>query len=253
MDIRHNILNEEQYFPEMFASFEEREYGVLYYNEKNKESHDSNHAVLHPEKILDFEKTIIDIKKFYKSKHIVPIIYQPFSRGYFSGYRRALEANGYEIRHDGLCGFMVLAEPNTIKAQRSLDITRLTAWDERIASDVYIPSNEEYEIERERDSIKKSQYYLFAGYQRETLAALLSLHTSPKNRCTRFDYIIVSKEHRGKNYGQEMLGYAVDYARENGFENCYQWPANSHSEYLCVKAGFRKLFEEESAQAVCRI
>jgi GNAT superfamily N-acetyltransferase len=251
MNIRDCILKEELEFPQIFTDYAKNEYGILFYNENNKESHDSNHAIIYPDKITDFEKTIIDIKKFYKSKGIIPRIYQPFADGYFSKYKKELETNGYEIKMYGKNSFMILSEYNNIQTENKLEIKRLTEWDERIASDVYIPSNEEWEISREKDAIKNNSYCLFAGFLKEKLVTIVTLHQSVKNNCTRFDYIIVSKDYRNMNYGKEILSYAVNYARENKYINCYQWPANKHSEHICIEAGFRKIFEEEAGAAVC--
>jgi N-acetylglutamate synthase-like GNAT family acetyltransferase len=250
MNIRNCILDEELYFPKMFTNYEEKEYGILFFNENNKESYDSNHAVIHPEKINNFEKTIIDVKKFYNSKGIIPRIYQPFVNGYFQKHRKELETNGFEIKIHGNNKFMILLDKNSIQSENKLEMRRITEWDERIAKDIYIPSDEEYEIEREKESIKNENYYLFCGFQNKKMITMLSLHTTIRSRCTRFDYIIVSKEYRNKNYGKEILSYAVNYAKENNFINCYQWPANSHSEHICEEAGFRKIFEEEAGEAV---
>jgi predicted GNAT family N-acyltransferase len=251
MNIRNCILKEELEFPKIFTNYKETEYGILFYNENNKESYDSNHVIIYPDKITDFGKTVADIKKFYKGKGIIPRIYQPFVGGYFSKYKKELDTAGYEIKIYGKNSFMILSEHNTIQTENKLEIKRLTEWDERIASDVYIPSNEEWEILREKDAIKNKNYYLFAGFLKGKMITIVTLHQSVKNNCTRFDYIIVSKEYRNMNYGKEILSYAVNYTRENKYTNCYQWPANTHSEHICIEAGFRKVFEEESGVAVC--
>ena len=40
------IYREEDLFPREFTVFAEREYGLLFYNENNKDSYDSNHAII---------------------------------------------------------------------------------------------------------------------------------------------------------------------------------------------------------------
>lgn len=45
------IRQEENEFPKMFTQYQEANYGILYFNEENKDSYDSNHAVLFPENI----------------------------------------------------------------------------------------------------------------------------------------------------------------------------------------------------------
>ena len=53
----------------------ERDYGILFYNTENKDSFDSNHAVIYRERIQNLQ-VISDIADFYKAKGGRPIIYQ---------------------------------------------------------------------------------------------------------------------------------------------------------------------------------
>ena len=67
---------EEDLFPKIFAKFEERDYGILFYNTENKDSFDSNHAVIYRERIQNLQAVLSDIADFYKAKGSRPIIYQ---------------------------------------------------------------------------------------------------------------------------------------------------------------------------------
>ena len=40
------IKSLEYYFPRIFAEMEKRDFGVMFYNTTNPDSHDSNHAVI---------------------------------------------------------------------------------------------------------------------------------------------------------------------------------------------------------------
>lgn len=50
---KQNIIREEDEFPKLFADYVETDYGILFFNEANKDSYDSNHAVIYPERITD--------------------------------------------------------------------------------------------------------------------------------------------------------------------------------------------------------
>ena len=79
------IFREEDLFPREFAKFETREYGMLFYDETNKDSYDSNHAVIFKEKITNLDVVLADITEFYQSKGQSPIIYQATAEeGYFA-------------------------------------------------------------------------------------------------------------------------------------------------------------------------
>lgn len=51
------IYREEDLFPREFTVFAEREYGLLFYNENNKDSYDSNHAIIFKDRINDVAKS----------------------------------------------------------------------------------------------------------------------------------------------------------------------------------------------------
>lgn len=90
------IYREEDLFPREFTVFAEREYGLLFYNENNKDSYDSNHAIIFKDRINDVAKTLEDITEFYRDKGIKPTIYQSITDdGYFESIREKLVAHGY--------------------------------------------------------------------------------------------------------------------------------------------------------------
>ena len=78
------IYREEDLFPREFTVYAEREYGLLFYNDNNKDSYDSNHAIIFKDRINDIPKTLEDITEFYRNKGIKPTIYQSITDdGYF--------------------------------------------------------------------------------------------------------------------------------------------------------------------------
>ncbi len=60
------IKQEEIEFPKFFASYVEKEYGIIFYMENNKDSYDGNHACIYPHKITDLGAVLDDIKEFYQ-------------------------------------------------------------------------------------------------------------------------------------------------------------------------------------------
>ena len=49
--VLNKMYLEEDLFPREITSYEERYYGYLFYNMENKDSYDSNHAVIFKDKI----------------------------------------------------------------------------------------------------------------------------------------------------------------------------------------------------------
>ena len=58
------IFTEEDLFPREVTSFEKRDYGFLFFNEQNKDSYDSNHALIYKDKISYIKIVLKDIIDF---------------------------------------------------------------------------------------------------------------------------------------------------------------------------------------------
>lgn len=240
--IYDRIKKAEAEFPKHFTNWEDRDYGILFYNEADRDSYDSNHAVLYPEQVHDLNSVLQDITLFYKDKKITPNIYHPFVDGYFENNKDCFEKNGYEIHTFDKYNIMILSADNAIISSNELDIRHLNQWDERISTDIFLPNGEAYEVEVARNSMHNSGNYLFVGYLHDVAVVTLYLHTTEYG-CTRFDYINTAKSYRGKGYAREILSYVVNFCRKNKLPDCFQWPAHESSRKMCYEAGFRPLFE----------
>ena len=87
---------EEDLFPKIFTGYEERDYGILFFNTENKDSFDSNHAVIYRDRIHDLPRVLADITGFYQAKGSRPIIYQSMlDDNWFDEIKGELAAAGY--------------------------------------------------------------------------------------------------------------------------------------------------------------
>lgn len=246
MTIKESILEEEAEFPKLMADCQEKEYGLLFYMDQNKDLHDGNHAFISPEKITNLEVVLDDINDFYTEKGITPSIYHPYTENYFSDNHSVFEAHGYTVTYEAPHRVMLLSADNEIVTEKRLDIKILNKWDEKIAGDILIPSGEPWEIDPIKNMLQYDGSYVFVGYQNDKAVAYTNIHIS-KHCNTRFDYIVTSKEHRGKGYASELLSFVVEYCKSNGFPACWQWAGPS--ENICYKAGFREVFSMPAGYA----
>jgi GNAT superfamily N-acetyltransferase len=243
------IKLEEDMFPKTFTNFKEKDFGIMFYNEHSKNSYDSNHALIYKRKITNLGSVLDSITEFYTKLNISPSIYQAITdEGYFKENEAIFNKHNYLVWIEGPNNFMVLTAENNIKNSNQLDIKLVTEWDERIATDICIPSNESHEIEVIKNSISSTGHKVFVGYKESKAVAITYFHASQYN-CCRFDYIIISKDYRKKGYARELLSYVTDFCRENNLKNCFQWPAHKTSERICYEAGFRHLFSAEAGRA----
>jgi len=240
------IKSEEIEFPKLFASYEEKDYGILFYMKDNRDSYDGNHACIYPDKIVDLGAVLDDITEFYKKLGISASIYHPFKKDYFKDNLDILKAHGYTYTAEDEHRVMLLTAENNISTPKRLDIRVLKSWDEHVATDILIPSGEPWEVDVTKKRAEQEGTYLFVGYLDDKAVVYTDIHKS-KYGNTRFDYIVTAKEQRRKGYASELLSFVVEYCKENRFPLCWQWAGPS--ENICYKAGFREAFTMEAGYA----
>ena len=67
MDL-NKMYMEEDLFPREIALYEKRSYGLLFYNEENKDSYDSNHAIILRKNVIELKSVLDDIILFYSER-----------------------------------------------------------------------------------------------------------------------------------------------------------------------------------------
>ena len=128
---------EEDLFPKIFTNYEERDYGILFYNTENKDSFDSNHAVIYKDKIQNLQQVLSDIAKFYKAKGSHPIIYQSMlDDNWFDEIKDELSAAGYKSWIEDQ-EYMLLTGKNIIVPNPEIQVSKVDKWDATIEN-VYI-------------------------------------------------------------------------------------------------------------------
>ena len=232
------IRREENEFPKLFTLYHETEYGILFYNENNKDSYDSNHAVIYPERIKNLSDVLRNIVNFYKIKNITPLIYHPFVKGYFEKNEKTFLECGFKITTEESHCVSLLSEKSRVVPNGTIEIQKLTKWDERIAKDILIPNKQHYEALVCEESMKHVDNHVFVGYKNGKAVVYVIFHVSLLG-CTRFDFIVTAKEERGNGYARQIMHRVSDYCHKEKLPLCATWFANPTSERLNYEVGFR--------------
>lgn len=235
MDL-NKIFREEDLFPREFVNFEAREYGILFYDETNRDSYDSNHAVIFKDKIEDLDTVLTDIVAFYKSKELNPIAYQATAdEGYFAEHADIFAKHGFKTWEEEI-HFMVPVEENKLVSNPEITVKRVTEWDDAFASEIFIKAEEPWEIGVAKRMIKNPNTVFLVAYYQGCPVGMTYVHV--RSGVCRFDYILVSKEHRRIGVARNLMNALVEYCREQKIENCYLWPAGDSAERIYLEAGF---------------
>ena len=238
---------EEDLFPREITLYEKREYGFLFYNEENKDSFDSNHAIIYREKIQDIEMVLKNIISFYRKKGIKPNIYQSIrEEGYFEEIKGALSKYGFEYWTEEQ-KYMVLSEKNTIIPNPQIVVRKATEWEDEYGIEIFEKAGEPWEIEVAKKALMNGNTLFFVAYYREKPIGMTHCHLT--DGICRVDYLLVSKEYRNIGAGRALINSFVEYCHTNQIEDCYLWPDGESAERIYYEAGFRYVETKQAGRA----
>ncbi len=244
------IYNEENLFPREITQYKEREYGFLFYDEMNKNSYDSNHAVIFKEKINDLEQVLYDILEFYKRKAIQPIIYQSINDdGYFEEIISELSDYGFDSWTE-MQKYMVLSEENTIIPNKDIVVRKVTEWKTEYGKEIFEEAGEPWEKDVVKKALRNSNTLFFVAFYKGKSVGMTHCHIT--DDVCRVDYLLVSKECRNVGVGRAIINHFVEYCKMNKIENCYLWPDGETAEKIYYEAGFRIVEVKQAGRALFR-
>ncbi len=241
---------EEDLFPREITSYETRYYGLLFYNEENKESFDSNHAIIYRDKVHDIKVVLNEIISFYKSKGIRPSIYQSIrEEGFFAEIERELVDHGFEYWIEEQ-KYMVLSEKNEIIPNNQIVVRRVTEWEDEYGVEIFEKAGEPWEIDVAKKALMNSNTIFFVAYYNEKPVGMTHCHLT--DGVCRVDYLLVSKKHRKMGVGRAIINSFVEYCHEKQIDNCYLWPDGESAEKIYYEAGFRHVETKQAGRATYR-
>lgn len=241
------IFLEEDLFPREFANYEERDYGMLFYDESNKDSFDSNHAVIFKEKITDLDAVLQNINEFYQSKGQSPVVYQVTAEeGYFVKNKEVFAKYGFKTWEEEI-RFMVPVEENHLVTNPEISVKRVAKWEDAFALEIFEKAGEPWEIGVAKRMIQNPNTIFFVAYYKNCPVGMTYVHV--RDGVCRYDYILVSKEHRRIGVARALMNALVEYCKEQGIENCYLWPAGEEAQRIYLEAGFRTVAVKKAGRA----
>ena len=249
MDLE-KIYREEDLFPREITTYIERSYGLLFYNDNNKDSYDSNHAIIFKAQTGNIHNTLEDITAFYRDKGMKPIIYQSITDDdYFESIHEELAAHGYAVSNEEN-RYMVLLDDCTITPNPLVEVRKAEQWEDAFRTDIFEAAGEPWETEVAKRAIKNTNTLFFVAYMGGCPVGMTYAHT--RDGVCRVDYLLVATEYRGRGVARTIMHTFVKYCRQNKIENCFLWPAGESVERIYYEAGFRLVEVKKASRAVYR-
>lgn len=229
----NRMLDTELHFPQRFTNMTPKNYGMLFWNEGNKESHDSNHAVITDH--LGPEASIRDIEFFYKTKGIAPRIYQSYKANELEKLTPALNNHGFKIQvHDDR--FYFLNKESTISPVGELRIERIRSLSIDVMETIALEFGGDYTIKVVERHLLHPSYHLLAGFVADELASFASV--SVFAGYSRVDDVFTRDKFRGRGFAGAMIDYLVKYHAKQSDNHLYLYSENPSANRIYEKAGF---------------
>ena len=241
---------EEDLFPKEITNWIERPYGFLFYNDENKDSYDSNHAIIFRDRVTGLEQVLEDIVQFYSKKGIRPSIYQSITDdGYFEQICDELTRHGFDFWTETQ-KYMVLLEENYIQPNSNITVKKVTRWDDAFAIHIFEAAGEPWEIDVAKKALNKANTLFFVAYDNNVPVGMSHCHVA--DDVCRVDYLLVATDCRNKGVGRALIHHFVEYCNAHQIENCYLWPDGETAEKIYLEAGFRVVATKQAGRAAYR-
>ena len=246
-DILQDCYVEEDLFPMIFTEYEERDYGILFYNAKNMDSFDSNHAVIYKNRIQDLRQVLTDIIEFYKLKGSRPIIYQSMlDDNWFDEIKDELAEAGFKSWIEDQ-EYMIQFDRNRINPNPEIEVRMVSEWNEEIEN-VFLEAEEPWEIMVAKKTLAYPKAWMFEASLDGKTIGLLYGHIS--ERACRVDYLLVSKKHRKTGAGRALFYSYLEWCRQNNMGKVYIWPDGETPTRIYEEGGFRVVEIRKAGRAV---
>ncbi|MFA5509328.1 MAG: GNAT family N-acetyltransferase [Candidatus Cloacimonadaceae bacterium] len=227
------MLETELRFPQRFTNMVQRNYGLIFFNEGNKRSYDSNHALIFD--LIGVESSVRDIESFYKSKGINPRIYGAFLPMELDKLKPSLENNNFTIdflpdrfyHHDQESSLMPI-EGLRIERVRNLTIDVMEAIAMEFGGD--------YTLRVAERHLHHPSYHLLCGFWEGEMVSLASVGIFAGY--SRVDDVYTRTDFRGRGFAGAMLHHLIQYHRQLSTNHLYLYSSSPESIRIYQKAGF---------------
>jgi len=243
-EIVRKILDTQYYYPKSYSSLQRTDYGMLFYNESNPDSNDSNHAIITIDnENANYDSIIKEIKEFFLSKNLPPMIYSNHIPGQLERLRDSLNKNGFEVATFNNT-YLVHKEKPKINEPYSLTIKRIEEGED--LSFIYkiwaVNKNRRggadrvFKVAEQRKNW--ADYNLFVGHL-EDGTPVTAAATEYFDGIGMVDEVETAKAYRGKGYARQLTRFWIDYHSKNYSDQLlYVYYENPTAGRMYREAGF---------------
>ena len=244
------FYREEDLFPREFTGVTERPWGLLFHNEGNRDSYDSNHALLYRDRVDDLPGALREIADFYLSRGLHPVIYQSIlDDGWFGEISPALAEAGFRSWQEEQT-YMLLRDESAILPDPAIEVRQETRWQDAFGTHIFEAAGEPWEIPVVRRQLENPGTHCFVACVDGRPAGMIYGHLNGEN-VMRIDYLLTATAFRGRGVGRALTHAFVTHCRENDIP-CALWPDGETPRRIYEEAGFHYVCTRMAGRASWR-
>ena len=232
----NRLKDTEIHYPQRFSNMLTRNYGLLFYNEGNKASQESNHAVILD--LIEVESSLRDIEFFYKSKGIHPCLYPSLNPKELEILEPFLERHNYVLKLKQ-SDFFLHDHESSLRESEELKIERVRQLDIDIMETIAIDYGGDWTIKVVERHLTHPSYHFLGGYYQGELATMASV--SIFAGYSRVDDVFTREKFRGKGFAGAMMHHLINYHRNISQNYLYLQSDLPSAVKIYEKAGFSRL------------
>ncbi len=232
----NRLIETELHYPQRFSNMVNKNYGLVFFNEGNKASHESNHAVITD--YIGVESSVRDVEFFYKGKGINPRFSHSLKANDLEKIRPALEQHGYTIEIKA-SNYFLHDHESILRHNDSLHIERIHKLDIDLMETIAIEYGGDWTVKVVERHLLHPSYHLLGGYVDGELASLASV--SVFAGYSRVDDVYTRAKFRGRGFAGAMIHYLVNYHRGITQNYLYLYSDDPAAIKIYEKAGFSQL------------
>lgn len=232
----NRMIDTELHYPQRFANMQQTDFGLLFWNEGNKASQESNHAVI--KDYVGIESSIRAIESFYKAKAIKPCIFSALQAGELEKISDLLQKHDFKLELKDHQYFLHDHE-SSLRPSSDLRIERIKKLDLDIMETIALEYGGDWTIKVVERHLQHPSYHLLGGFCENELAAMASVSTFAGY--SRVSDIFTREKFRGRGFAGAMIHYLVNYHRNISQNYLYLFSDHPGTTKLIEQGGFSRL------------
>lgn len=219
-----------------FSTMQQTSWGYLFYNERQPDYYDANHAYISTF-TGQYEEIIAEVITFYQEKNLVPRFYLTLNEGY-QDFLEVLKERGF--RFESFDSPVQLWKRNVeLKGNPLVKIEQVTAETKHEAIQIECQIQELGGAIREKAFEEEFAHPAFTHYVLKYDGVPCSIACIFQNgRDARLESVATLKEYRGKGLIGQLIANLQKEVKARGIANFWVMPINERVEKVYQKSGF---------------